>query len=452
MILLFSVYTITYNINELNKNVIVKTYNEYKELDLEYYCLITNCQKIKTDLFPEDNKTYTRNLNGVLVPTAPINIKYKLLSLNFDKNYNSILVYEPLKLQILLDNGTIYNSMIKLFHYINFIFFIIFTFMYFRNSFHDKKRNLLSLHDKETNIQEKYINLLNENINHELSTPISIIRGKVDKIQDIFKKIIDKNEKTVVCSGWPTTSPTCPKALSISIEYELQQLLDEDVPVIDHAIEAITTVMARTNNWKQIKYSNGNTSIYDIIYNVKRSLGNFTRSNIRYVISDNLKNITLNGDYKNGDLQLCIMNHIKNSSEAKANLIQFEGGLNEKKNILSLYVIDNGDGIRDKNGKILEPGRFEKVFDPYYSTKSDEPCLPRHIVHKWYCNIKENIETYFNISSMNTKPSTIKQIRGIGTYLNRTTLRNCGGDLKIMETSEQGTVFKITTAAKVKAN
>jgi signal transduction histidine kinase len=325
--------------------------------------------------------------------------------------------------------------------------------MYFRNSFYDKKRNLLSLHDKETNIQEKYINLLNENINHELNTPISIIRSKVDKIQDIFKKIIDKNEKTVTQQGCVNGEPTYPEALSISISYELQQLLDVDVPVINHAIEAITTVMARTNNWKQIKYSNGNTSIYDIIYNVKQSLGNFTRSNIRYVISDNLKNITLSGDYKNGDLQLCLMNHIKNSSEAKANLIQFEGGLNENKNILSLYVIDNGDGIRNKNGKIIEPNRFEKVFDPYYSTKSDEPgepCIPRHIIHQWYCNIKEYLDNYFNLSSMNTNPSTIKQIRGIGTYLNRTTLRNCGGDLKIMETSEQGTVFKITTFAKVK--
>jgi sensor histidine kinase regulating citrate/malate metabolism len=139
------------------------------------------------------------------------------------------------------------------------------------------------------------------------------------------------------------------------------------------------------------------------------------------------------------------MNHIKNSIEAKASIIQFEGELRNGK--LHLFIIDNGHGIKDKHDHIIPPSKFEKIFDPYYSTKDGDNCERNNIILKWLCDFTDYLDSIVKFSE--TKKN-IKQIRGIGTYLNRTTLRNNGGDLRVIETTSDGTVFEIITSAKTK--
>ncbi len=438
-ILGLSLYHVGKSVHDINIQVIEKTITEYGEFDLEHLCKITDCQKIRTESDPLDLQTYGMSTRGILIPSNPISIEYNFLGIKLDKELNSIVEYPEFKLTMSLNDKTLSLALIRIFYWINTIFIVVFTFMYFRNSFNEKKRNLLSLHDKETSIQEKYINLLNENINHELNTPVSILDSKLKKLQDSLTEYVFEG-----CNRGSTQAAiqhqTCKGCKSFP------SFISEDFPIMFHAIEAITTVMERTSNWKQIKYSNGNTSIYDIIVNVKYSMGNFIRNNIQFPIDDALKDITLTGSYKNGDLQLCIMNHIKNSIEAKASIIQFEGELRKGK--LHLVIIDNGHGIRDKHNNIIPPSKFEKIFDPYYSTKDGDNCERNNIVLKWLCDFTDYLDTIVNFSE--TKKN-IKQIRGIGTYLNRTTLRSNGGDLIIRETTSAGTAFEIITAAKVKA-
>ena len=434
-ILFISIYNLNSKIKEINLNVIEKTMSEYNEFDIEYICKITGCTKIQSDLlstpvFP--NKTYTLNGNDILHETEEIHSYFNFFGLEYDRNFNSIIRYDKMKLTLSLNDSGLFQEIKKIFYYINFIFIIVFTFMYFRNSFNEKKRSLLSLHDKETSIQEKYINLLNENINHELNTPMSVIDGKLLKTRHILENYLERHDMRT-------------KELNDE-NREFSHLLDEDFPLIFLALDNIRTVMKRTSNWKQIKYSNGNTSIYDIIVNVKQSMTNFTK-NIQYDIPSNLKMIVLDGSYKNGDLQLCLMNHIKNSAEAKATMMKFEYIYSLETKKMHLFVSDNGHGILDKHNRIISPSRYEKIFDPYYSTKDGDQCVRNNKILTWLCDFAEYLEgfMYFNETKKN-----IKQIRGIGTYLNRTTLRNTGGDLRIRETTKRGTTFEIITKAKAK--
>lgn len=440
-----SIYHITSSVTTTNIKVIDKTIKEYNEFDLEHICKITDCQKIRTTQDPNDLNTYMMSPTGILIPSPKvIESAYSLFDLKLDRNLNSIIQYDDMNLTIVMNDSPLLYALIRIFEYINVIFIFVFTIMYFRNSFNEKKRSLLSLHDKETSIQEKYINLLNENINHELNTPISILKAKLEKLQKEINKFIIEGCPTGVIKQ--TFTPVISKERGICKNCpSFPGFLLDDFPTMFNAIEAINAVMERTSNWKQIKYSNGNTSIYNIIENVHKSMGYFVRNNIRYPISEELKDIVLNGSYKNGDLQLCIMNHIKNSLEAKASIIQFEGHLENGK--LHLFVIDNGHGIKDKYNKIIPVSKYEKIFDPYYSTKDGDNCERNNIVLKWLCDITDYLDSVVNFSE--TKRN-IKQIRGIGTYLNRTTLRNNGGDLKVLETSIDGTVFEIITSAKIK--
>lgn len=447
-----SIYNVVDSVTGTNLKVIEKTIKEYNEFDLEHICKITDCQKIRTTLDPFDKNTYEMSPNGILIPShTEIKSAYEFFNIKLDKNLNSILNYDERKLTIQMNDSSLLKALIRIFKYINIIFIFVFTIMYFRNSFNEKRRSLLSLHDKETNIQEKYINLLNENINHELNTPISILRAKLDKLQKEINSFIRDG-----CNIHPPFNPVLDSEvvpfLPVGKEFKscndcqnFPKFLIEDFPVMFQALDAINAVMERTSNWKQIKYSNGNTSIYKIIENVHKSMGCFVRNNIRYSISDKLRDIVLTGSYKNGDLQLCIMNHIKNSIEAKASVIQFEGDLIKGK--LHLFVIDNGHGIKNKYNKIISPSKFEKIFDPYYSTKDRDNCERNNIFLKWLCDLTDYLDSIVNFSE--TKKN-IKQIRGIGTYLNRTTLRNNGGDLRVVETTTEGTVFEIITAAKIK--
>lgn len=426
-IFFISIYNLKQSIHEINGNVISKTIDEYEEFDLEQICKITDCHTISTGLVP--NKVFRLNNRGVLEETTEeIESYFNFFGLSYDNNMNSIIDYPQYKLSIILNDSILFKEIINIFYLINIIFIIVFTLMYFRNSFNEKKRSLLSLHDKESSIQEKYINLLNENINHELSTPIAVIKGKINRARILMENYMNDHDIRTEDN-----------------KDDFSILLDEDFPLIFQAIEAINAVMVRTHNWKQIKYSNGNTSIYEIIVTVCQSMKNFTKV-MQYEINPMLKYITLDGSYKNGDLQLCLMNHIKNSAEAKATVMLFEGIYSTSTKKLHLFVTDNGHGILDKHNKIISPSRYEKIFDPYYSTKDGDNCERNNIILTWLCDWAEYLEGIINF---NETKKNIKQIRGIGTYLNRTTLRNTGGDLKIRFTGHSGTTFEIISKAKI---
>jgi signal transduction histidine kinase len=430
-ILWFSFFQITENIYKNSYNIVEKTITEYGEFDLEYLCKITDCSKIKSNSF-KDNLTYSLNEKGILKQTLEdIEIEYSINHFYFDENFNTILWLPNFNLYINLKNNETFKTLFTTYFYINLGFFLIFTFTYFRNTYKEKEQNLLSLIAKEGNIQEKYINLLNENINHELNTPVAILRAKLKKLE----------MELTNCSGNILNETncdinTCPFFINIDTK---------SFTAMYAALDVITNLMERTSNWKQVKYSNGNNSIYTIIKTLVDNLGIITRSNIKFKIADTLEDIVLDGEYKNADLQLCITNLIKNSIEAKATYIYFEGGLHN--NELILYVGDNGYGIKDKFGKIITKDKYEKIFDAYYSIKEDDLCDRNNLLLNILCDFKEFLNTQFKFKF---EPNKIKQIRGIGTYLNRSTLRQNNGDMIIQETSEKGTVFKLNTKAKIK--
>lgn len=407
----------------------------------QYLHHVSNCSQKVGEYFKDPNKiskiikfnkfydhstnSYytTSESNNNIYPSTKINTQYKLyFNFHFDENLN-LIIYLKNKDILVLNNRQAIINILKFYLYINFTFILFFTYLYFRNTFIEKRNTIFSIITKEGNIQEKYINLLNENINHELNTPLAILSSKLKKLENEVKEARTRFEDN-------NSNKTC-------------EIIDMSTfKMMGDAIDMITNIAEKTGEWKQIKYSNGNKSIHDIITSVIKMMILFTKSNVRFDVDPILLNYSLDGTYKNSDLQLCIMNHIKNSIEAKANIINFEGKIIN--NYLHLFIGDNGIGIKDKNGKIIQESKWDKIFNPYYSTKDGDDCDRSTPIRNYWCNLKEFFK--FNIKIQEDE----KQIRGIGTYINRETLRKNGGNLEIRETSNDGTVFQATMKVKIK--
>jgi sensor histidine kinase regulating citrate/malate metabolism len=153
-------------------------------------------------------------------------------------------------------------------------------------------------------------------------------------------------------------------------------------------------------SFKQLRYSNGNKTIYDLVEGAAKILNVTIDTPFELEIDEKLK--MYRADHKTGlknaDLINIFINHFKNSVEANATKIQvFEENL--KGHYLLLNIKDNGNGI---------PKEFvSDIFTPNKSTKND-----------------------------------FVGLRGNGLFLNQNLLKQFGGDIKLKKTEEgKGTEF-----------
>ena len=217
-----------------------------------------------------------------------------------------------------------------------------------------------------------------------------------------------------------------------------------DFGLIYSSIEQIDTVLQRMSNFKNLKYSNGNKTLMDIINYSANSMSIYKASNFKIKIDQSFKNFKLKhgvNDLKNGDLLNIISNHCRNSLEASASKIRIQCKFDNDAEKLHIFIIDNGTGLRDPNtGLALEPSKYNDIFRDYYTSKND---LGESIINDsdgWFNDKLLKIKTLFNFKTKNARN---KNARGVGLYLNKELLRENHGDLKLRETSSSGTVFEI---------
>ena len=173
-----------------------------------------------------------------------------------------------------------------------------------------------------------------------------------------------------------------------------------DYGYIKAALSQIYTILGRIGGLKNIRFSNGNKNIYNIVsesIELSKVVNGMFISNVSSELT--LYRLPHDSLLKNADLLNIFINHIKNSLEAESNSIEFEAVV--ENDVMSVYIIDKGMGI---------PKDFiNKVFDA-------------------------------NISS---KQIGDTGIRGNGMHINKEILLSTGGDVNIYKSDESGTTVEV---------
>ena len=233
-----------------------------------------------------------------------------------------------------------------------------------------------------------------ESARHEMGAPVTVIK--------LMAHLIKENKKCLAC---------------INKEYDKQ-----DVTILDYvdrlsfATDQLDAILQQMSSSKRIKYSNGDTSIMKIMETV---IANKNTSKLTASYSDELNvlnKFAVGGKLNNGDVLNILHNLITNSIEAGSTKIHFTAESIDSKSIF-IIIADNGGGIRNSKGDILNKSEVSKIFKPGFSTKD-------------------------------TDINTCKSLRGVGLYFVKYTLEQADSNISLLETSISGTVFKIILPIK----
>jgi signal transduction histidine kinase len=431
-VILFDYYQIIkqYSINM--SSTISRSTQEMGILNLQYICNIAECDKIKSSLYGFDGVTYVTDKRGIIKPSntdmCTDNVVFESNEFKITTDA-SIIFFEPRnQITIEIQNEVILESFLLSFFTINFFIMLIFTVLFYSNKYNHKKKQLLMIMGTEGNLREQNMRILTENVHHELNTPVAIIRGTLRNYEIKMLESMTKDGKK--CTGCVNTSL--------------------DFHTLYYSISQIEIILQRMSNFKQIKYSNGNKTLIDIIRYSANSMNIYKRSNFVVDIDDDFLNYNLLGELDNGDLLNIISNHLRNSLEANSTKIlisckYIEDKKKENRGKLHIFITDNGVGIRDrKTGLPLNKNQLNDVFKPYYSTKDNDGNAKAAVTDK------KGIDKLIVIISSWFKDNedSNEEVRGVGLYLNKQMLLDKSGDLKLRETSSKGTVFEIVVNAK----
>lgn len=416
IVLINNFYTINLVHHDEIVTVIERTIVEFDEVDLQHLCVVGGCKEIGFI----NNKTFipvpTTGDNFILqlYDYTPPNIIYSSNSLNITDNLNIYIKFDS-GLYTIIDTSMLITRISTGYININIMFIILYIIGFSIFEFKSRRKKILELMNTSNVLREKNMQILTENIHHELNTPVAIIQGNVKKLE------IEMNSITNVSN----VCETCVR----NFFFDFDQIYS--------SIEQIDTVLSRMSNFKNLKYSNGNKNLSNIIGYSSNSMSIYKKANFEIKVDPALSKYKLAGPLKNGDLLNIVSNHFRNSLEANASRIVTQAKYCKVTRTMHLYIIDNGVGLRDREtGLPLDESKYNNIFKPYYTSKDKKG---DSIVRESKGFIRDSI---LKITTAFKKPANVN-VRGVGLYLNKELLTEKGGDLVLRETSEDGTVFEI---------
>jgi signal transduction histidine kinase len=281
-------------------------------------------------------------------------------------------------------------------------------------------------------LHNKNMSMLAEQLHHEINTPLTVVKTLCDKVLSEIKDsaICGLEEKRSPCNNCEM-----PKKYQKLRGYK---------KIIDDNIRQAYVVIERMAEVKQVRYSNGNKTLYDITKATFDIMGVYNRANYVYTIDNRLREYIVdhNSGIKNHEVMNILLNHIKNSLEANASDIRvILHSIAEHRmssydshimsaimyadkylpNLLSDITILMLDKMISKSGKERKSIARVLLID-------NGKGIPEQFAH--------NI---FNLNWSSKKKNGI--VRGAGLYLNRAILRTAGGDVDVLESSSRGTTF-----------
>ena len=291
---------------------------------------------------------------------------------------------------------------------INYILTIIILFVTFLIYFIKSNNEMHDNHLKDSAsyasvIRDQHAQFLAENISHEISTPISVIESYVKiSLNDTVSCIYNKKSK---CSK---TEKYC--------NYMIE---------IQKNTEVIKSILNRLSKYKTVKYGK-NVSLYELFEFCRNSLSISKIYNFKITIDESLTKYTPSSICST-DLISTITNMMKNSVEAGATEIIISGEFHQctksEDSYIILSFIDNGSGIQNKNGEILNKRDYDTIFKPYFS-------------------VKNKLNKVTNLISSNN--GVLSASRGIGLFFTKSIIEEHGGWIKVVYTNaNDGTIFSL---------
>ena len=259
------------------------------------------------------------------------------------------------------------------------------------------KKVITEKNKQQQNMEMQLQAELVESARHEMGAPVTVIK--------LMAHLIKENKKCLAC-----INKECAKPETTILDY---------VDRLSLATGQLDAILQQMSSSKRIKYSNGDTSVMKIVETVIANKNMFTISKLTASYSDELNVLNksaVGGKLNNGDVLNILHNLITNSIEAGGTKIHFTAEFIDSKSI-SIIIADNGGGIRNSKGNILNKSEVSKIFKPGFSTKD-------------------------------TNINTCKSLRGVGLYFVKYTLEQADSNISLLETSFSGTVFKIILPIK----
>jgi signal transduction histidine kinase len=360
----------------MDQNVI-----EYQEVDREQLCHLIDCVRVY-----HNNESYTAYENHLRPHEEVCTVEFSPITGNLFHINNSIVLYHEMSesyYELSSAKYLVYSNLIKILVPLNIVLFLIHLYS---SILREQEEAIVLLAGNEALLSNKSMISITENIHHELNTPLEVIDNKVEKIyRALDDYLVRAKEETP----------------HREIDHKIKKL-GKDFDFIKVSSEQIYNVLDKMKGFKQLRYSNGNKSIYDTVETAFKIIS-ISNTDYDFFIDPDLKLYALR-ILKNADFLSIMINHIKNSLEASSSCIHITMNIHTE-DYTFIDIIDNGIGIK------IDPSL---VFKPNFSTKSTE----------------------FGI-------------RGNGMYLNKHILLASGGDINV-NPIERGTHITLKLPSVIK--
>jgi len=281
-------------------------------------------------------------------------------------------------------------------------------------------------------LHNKNMSMLAEQLHHEINTPLTVVKTLCDRT-------MNEMEESAICDP-ENRSGHCKRC---TIPDRCQRIRRYH-KIIDDNIRQAYVVIERMAEVKQVRYSNGNKTLYDIAKATFDIMGVYNRANYNYNIDESLREYIVdhNTGLKNHEVMNMLVNHVKNSLEAGASDIRVV--LNEvASSEMSVFGRHIMDAIACLDKYIPSPLSeiaillLDKMFTK--SAKNQIIIAKALLIDNGRGISGQFRQNIFNLNWSSKKRDGI--IRGAGLYLNREILRTAGGDVDIVESSPAGTTF-----------
>lgn len=422
------------NIKNTNETKINYIYNRFG-VDLELLCLMSTCQTIYVrDVKNKNYSGYDINTNGIVIREKKSIATYDdmLNEYNTGKHAwyvvggnSEVVIKYPLSIVPAINESKLYIVVS--------IIIVLSLLMAITIVIVDVRFNKYKQSKSKNALNDQLRSELTESLHHELAGPISVIESNV---KFFIKETIRCPHNTKhICRYYlnHTEIEGCKdcKYRGVDVGERLSSTLV--------SIESMKSILCTMSHLKKMRYQRENLNLSVILDSVSalNRINTYNVTTINIMDKELTSTYMIDGTLGDGVLFNSIMTLINNSNEANATQINITPKLLNN-NIMELYISDNGTGITNSRGEI-DKNSEDKIFSYGYSTKEDFSTIKS----------KASLFTRF-MSILLSTTSNLTTSRGAGLAIARKLLRDNGGDIELVTTSENGTIFKIKFPVKTK--